>query len=846
MEISDRAAWLQQNTIFKPLSLEVLEAIASAMQEREIRENRRIVLEGTLPGALYILRQGRVESYRSGTTGPTQAMSCLPGSVLYLQELLLEQPAERTAIALSDCHFWLVPQSDFAAIAQQYPEIAQTLSRQLAAQLQDVASQLEYEQKRQEALLPYRVTKARRGVVGSSRYAVRIRQAIRTAAGDRAPVVIFGEPGLGKDIVAALIHFSSSSRREPMIQLDCNLLQASGSELFGKLGGKPGLIEWLGRGTLLLNNLHELPPTLYDKIGRLLESGTYQPVSREGEWPAPLRTSQARIVATAERTLSQLDFKRLAEHFIQLPPVRVRKADIEQMVNYTISLFSRSQKVPRPQISPEALRQLQGYDFPGNFTELESAISRAIAQSNGAAVLTEETFWGTTNRNDRFRWNLLNAYPQLRQFLRSPWWPDRINYWVVAPLFALVVTLLFLGPQTRDRNIGLNLFWAWWWPLILIAFPFVGRLWCSICPFMIYGEIVQKLSLWLWPRPLARWPRQQMDRYGGWFLFALFAAIYLWEELWDLENTAYLSSWLLLLITGGAIVCSAIFERRLWCRYLCPIGGMNGLFAKLSMTELRAQRGICSAECTTYQCYKGGPQKGEGQETEGCPLYSHPAQMEENKDCVLCMTCLKACPHRSVEFNLRPPGIELWTTHTARSPEVALLFLLFGGILLHRLPEIISQWQIPISFDRFWLHAALSVAVLLVPAAIALLAYAATMAIGSKGKLQPFTSLAYGYLPLVLGGTLAHYWRLGLTEAGRILPVTMATFGASGTGLPAIVAHPAVIAFLQGTTLLAGAIASAIAIQKIARQPLTAMLPQHAAIVTMTSGFWPLIVGAGL
>lgn len=64
--------------------------------------------------------------------------------------------------------------------------------------------------------------------------------------------------------------------------------------------------------------------------------------------------------------------------------------------------------------------------------------------------------------------------------------------------------------------------------------------------------------------------------------------------MWDLPDTAYLSAWLLLLITAGAMICSAIFERRLWCRHLCPIGGMNGMFAKLSMTELRASQGVCS------------------------------------------------------------------------------------------------------------------------------------------------------------------------------------------------------------------------------------------------------------
>lgn len=57
-----------------------------------------------------------------------------------------------------------------------------------------------------------------------------------------------------------------------------------------------------------------------------------------------------------------------------------------------------------------------------------------------------------------------------------------------------------------------------------------------------------------------------MEAWGGWFLFGMFAAILVWEEVWDLPQTAYLSSWLLLLITAGAVVCSAFFERRLWCR----------------------------------------------------------------------------------------------------------------------------------------------------------------------------------------------------------------------------------------------------------------------------------------
>jgi polyferredoxin len=359
---------------------------------------------------------------------------------------------------------------------------------------------------------------------------------------------------------------------------------------------------------------------------------------------------------------------------------------------------------------------------------------------------------------------------------------------------------------------------------------------------MIYGELSQKLSLKLFPRQLLPWARQPAEKWGGWFLFGLFTLILLWEELWNLENTAYLSSCLLLLITAGAVIFSLLFERRFWCRYLCPIGGMNGMFSKLAMIELRAQQGICAATCKTYHCYKGGPAEGEGMDTGGCPVYSHPAQLEDNRDCVLCMTCLKACPHRSVELNLRPPGIELWTSHKPTGSEVALLLLLLGAVFLHRIPEIADRLNVAINLNHFGAHAGVSVLALLIPAAIVLPAYGLMQWVDRQIKPRPFLELAYGYLPLLLGGSLAHYLRLALTEAGRILPVTLATFGIGAVPVPSMVADPAVIAFLQGVTLIATALLSMALTQKIARQPFWNLLPQHLAIGTLTLMLWQIIV----
>nr|WP_229641091.1 sigma 54-interacting transcriptional regulator [Waterburya agarophytonicola] len=834
-------AFLQQKTCLSNLSTEVLQAIASALSEQTIAADRVIITEDKEPDGLYIIHQGKLSS---NSKLQFVESSLLSGTVLNLYALLLEKPVEYTVKTLTETKVWFVNSSDLRKIINRYPEIAQSFARELATEVKELSDELEFERERQIILRPYLVSKAKRGVIGKSRYATRLRSQIKQASETRESVLLFGEPGLEKDNLAALIHFGSAYRRQPIILVDCAKLQTSGAELFGRSGGKPGLIASLDQGTLILNNIHLLPQELIKAIANLIQKSEYIPVMRLGGESPKVKTSQARIILISEQTIHGINC--VVKNLIKVPPLRVRKADLDEQINYYLNLIGRNKCSNKTNITPEAIRNLQTYDFPNNLRELESIVERALTQLQGCDDITEEVVWQGQSKKKQYRLNLLNKYPQLRYFLRSDLFPDKINYGFTVIFFAFIVSVLFIAPQNRESNFALNLFWAWWWPAVLISFPFVGRLWCAVCPFMIYGEITQKLSLILFPRQLKKWPRNSADQWGGWFLFGLFTLILLWEELWNLENTAYLSACLLLLITAGAMIFSTIFERRFWCRYLCPIGGMNGLFAKLSMTELRAQQGTCSAECTTYQCYKGGAAKGEGQETNGCPLYSHPAQLTENRDCVLCMTCLKACPHRSVEFNLRPPGIELWTTHTPRSYEVALLFLLLNVVFLHRLPEISNKLNLDLHLDNFNYHALTSAIALSIPILIPIVANIAITFLGKVSqqyKPRQFIELAYGYLPLVLAGNLSHYLRMGLGEGGKILPVTMATFGLDGANLPILIAHPAVIAFLQGATLMVGVLLSIILTQKIARQRVKYLLPQHLAIVTLAVGMWQVIVG---
>ncbi|MBE9112043.1 cyclic nucleotide-binding domain-containing protein [Nodosilinea sp. LEGE 07298] len=836
MTVSDRVIFLQERTPLALLPAITLVPLARRLEPMTLAAGETVVEAGQNPQGLYIVWQGKLE-----TEAELNGVSFLPGAVINLEALLLEQPVEQTIRTITDSTLWFVDRAQFQALVEQYPGILQTFTRQLVDAMKRLSFQFDLEQERQGILRPYLVAKARRGVIGRSRYGDRLRAEIREAASHRRSVLIFGEPGLEKDNLAALIHFGSSQRRQPIIKVDCGQLQASGADLFGRSGGRLGLLGAIGQGTLVLNNPNELDADLVKPVAQLLKTGQYRPVGRNGN--APLVTAEARIILLSEQGLPVLNDA--VDETIKVPPLRVRKADLEDWVNYYLSLICRRRGTGRISVTPEAIRRLQSYDFPNNLRELENLVERAAAQLSGGGLITEEIIWPAQSKKKQLRLNLLNRYPNLRRFLRSPWWPDRINYGLTLGLFAVVIAVLWFGPQQRENNVALTVFWAWWWPLVLLSFPFVGRLWCAVCPFMIYGEVTQWISQKLFPGRLKRWPRQAADRWGGWFLFALFALILIWEEVWHLEDSAYLSACLLLLITAGAMIFSALFERRFWCRYLCPIGGMNGMFAKLSITELRAQQGTCSAECTTYQCYKGGPAKGEGQETNGCPLYSHPAQLEDNRDCVLCMTCLKACPHRSVELNLRPPGIELWTTHRPRAAEVALMFLLLGAVYLHRLPELEARLGIDLPTGTTLGHSLVSLGILALPALLPLTIEGGQWIWRKSQGLtpRPVIRLAYGYLPLVWAANLAHYLRLGLGEGGRILPVSLATFGASGINLPVWVAHPAVVAFLQGATLLLGMALSVWLTTKICRQSGPQRWIQHACTGLLGLSLWWLIPG---
>ena len=223
-------------------------------------------------------------------------------------------------------------------------------------------------------------------------------------AGTSATIMIYGETGTGKELIAALIHKESSRAKKPFVPIDCtslpeNLLE---SELFGHergaftgaVGLKKGLFEVAHEGTVFLDEIGELPLILQAKILRVLETKRFRRVGSE-----KYLETDVRIVAATNRDLKTLiDEQRFRSDLyyrlnvvpIYLPPLRERKEDIFPLIEYFVQFFNKKIGRNISNVSNEALKLLIDYEWPGNIRELKNVIEHMVIIGKGEVIRVEK------------------------------------------------------------------------------------------------------------------------------------------------------------------------------------------------------------------------------------------------------------------------------------------------------------------------------------------------------------------------------------------------------------------------------------------------------------------------
>jgi two-component system response regulator HydG len=216
---------------------------------------------------------------------------------------------------------------------------------------------------------------------------------LRRVAPQDATLLFTGETGTGKTRLARLVHALSPRRAEPFLVVDCGALSPAlvESELFGHVKGaftgaerdRPGKLAAAGGGTLLLDEVNSLPGPLQAKLLRAVDERVFEPVGSDR--PQPLR---ARLVAASNRPLeaevAQGRFRpdlyhRLNVVGFHLPPLRERRTAVPPLAETFLAEFAARAGRAFYGIAPEAVRALQGYDWPGNIRELRNVVERAVA-----------------------------------------------------------------------------------------------------------------------------------------------------------------------------------------------------------------------------------------------------------------------------------------------------------------------------------------------------------------------------------------------------------------------------------------------------------------------------------
>ncbi|MBV9181637.1 MAG: sigma 54-interacting transcriptional regulator [Acidobacteria bacterium] len=229
-------------------------------------------------------------------------------------------------------------------------------------------------------------------VFGSTEAMTALHERLAKVAGANVPVLIHGESGTGKDIIARLVHALSPWRSGPFVKVNCPAIPGTllESELFGyergaftgAYGAKPGRVEMAHRGTLFLDEISELDMPLQSKLLQLLQDGQFCRIGAQAD-----KKVEVRIVCATNRkleeeiengTFRQDLFYRINVVNLYMPPLRERRSDIPALTSYFLEYYNRKYNCRARVLSPELMEVLEKYHWPGNVRELENLVKRYV------------------------------------------------------------------------------------------------------------------------------------------------------------------------------------------------------------------------------------------------------------------------------------------------------------------------------------------------------------------------------------------------------------------------------------------------------------------------------------
>lgn len=476
--------------------------------------------------------------------------------------------------------------------------------------------------------------------------------------------------------------------------------------------------------------------------------------------------------------------------------------------------------------------------------------------TNTQSPISREAVTETRKLNGRF--DLLSV-PILKRVVKHrafQFVPILVNLFV----FAIVILSGIFGTPVGNRNFSIIFVWIVWWAiLIILLIPFASRIWCTMCPIPAVGEWVQRkatverrksrpLSLNLeWPSPLRNIWIQNFAFLG----VAMFSAIVL---------TRPIVTGVLLL--GFMVIALALFltyKRRVFCRYVCPVGGFVGLYSMVAPLEVRAKDpNLCLRHCNK-ECIRGS------KNNYGCPWMEYPGTLNRNAYCGMCTECIKACPMDNVTVYARPFGTDLLVPKR-HLDEAYKGFIMLAAAVVYSV-VMLGPWGWikdaanlgTGSIPKFIGYAAslIGVTLVLVPGVFLVFTWLSKLMARTKDAslLRLFTSYGYAAVPIGLMGWIAFSFSFVFINSSYAIPVVADPFGwgwnilglASYPWTPYI---PQVLPLVQVPTLILGLVLSIMLAHRISienfgdtLQARRSLIPVAVFLVLVTLVFLRLYLG---
>lgn len=686
----DKIYSLSSIDLFSDLSSPELAELANEFQWESYDLGSEIIKQGQEAHAFFILIKGKADVLVQ-KEGPRlwRVNSLGPGDTFGEFALLNGKAACNTILCLEKCQVLSLNAASFARMLLRWPKLYQTFISRLTDDLNEanlILSEAKYKEILRSALQLTQYKDKFYGLWGGKRTTAEVEAQLDKLAKPKGHLLLTGERGTGRQMMAWYVHKRQSGKEAPFVVVDGRRFDQQWRDLIiesvdqedSSVFHNSNPFAIAEGGTLFIREINLISPHTQLKLAQVMN----------------LQKNKCFVIGSLDAESDALErilipeLRKCFAHTYEIPPLRKRKRDIPILAQGFLEKLAKKNNRNVPTLSREANQLLLSHHYQqGNVSELIQVIERAFYIAEQDVIGLEQIFFGPTSEQSRYTINLL-TWPKLENLLKKGTFLGCLR-WGTAILFIALVLLLLITPEIAVSTKIFALVWGLWWPALALISPFLGRLWCTVCPFSTLMDFVQKRVHRNFTIP------ERIIKYDYLLISFLFLTIFWVEVITDMRFNPTYTACLLITIQLSAILITVLYPRHSWCRHFCPLGGFIGTASIGSMLEVRADATVCLNKCTTFECYVG---RGN---VPGCPMSQHLPYLDNNLDCKLCFNCVRNCPNGSVRVNLRLAGREVWNLVRVNQGYVVFIGVMLAILVpLNYFAPLHGGW--PSTSEKVW------------------------------------------------------------------------------------------------------------------------------------------------